>query len=237
MLNQFFKNAVMGAVFALFTSSAIAEPGLGQPNPVLLYGDTIKFDVLRDGDKVGTHNVRFEKDGADLRVKSEFEVKIDLMFVTVFRFEYRSEGLWREKQLHSLVAHTNDNGKKHSVAAERRGDFIDLTGPSADEVSVPGSIMPTNHWNPAVLRETRVLNTLTGEIDDVRIVQKGLEPVETERGTIQAMRYSYTGDLKNDVWYDDAGRWVKMRFKGQDDSSIDYVCRRCQGSEQTVSTE
>ena len=44
-----------------------------------------------------------------------------------------------------------------------------------------------------------------------------------------ATRYAYTGDLDNEVWYDDVGRWVKMRFKGRDGSTIDYVCRRCQG--------
>ena len=44
-----------------------------------------------------------------------------------------------------------------------------------------------------------------------------------------ATRYAYSGDLKADVWYDDAGRWVKLRFRGRDGSVIEYVCRRCQG--------
>ena len=53
--------------------------------------------------------------------------------------------------------------------------------------------------------------------------------VATERGGIPATHHAYTGDLSTEVWYDDAGRWVKMRFEAQDGSTIDYVCRRCQG--------
>jgi hypothetical protein len=37
--------------------------------------------------------------------------------------------------------------------------------------------------------------------------------------------------LNTEVWYDDLGRWVKMRFNGPDGSAIEYVCRRCQGSD------
>ena len=93
--------------------------------------------------------------------------------------------------------------------------------------SVP--LFPTNHWNPEVLRQTRVLNTLTGRINRVRIEPQAQETVATEHGDVPATRYAYTGELETEVWYDDAGRWVKMRFKGRDGSTIEYVCRRCQG--------
>jgi geranylgeranyl diphosphate synthase type II len=55
------------------------------------------------------------------------------------------------------------------------------------------------------------------------------EYVATERGQVPATYYRYTGDLLAELWYDDDGRWVKMRFKGRDGSMIEYVCRRCQG--------
>ena len=61
------------------------------------------------------------------------------------------------------------------------------------------------------------------------INSSALENVVTEIGRIPATRFAYSGDLQNEVWYDDAGRWVKMRFKGRDGSTIEYVCRRCQG--------
>jgi hypothetical protein len=55
------------------------------------------------------------------------------------------------------------------------------------------------------------------------------EFVDTERGPVMATRYAYHGDLETEVWYDDFGRWVKMRFAGRDGSTIEYVCTLCQG--------
>jgi hypothetical protein len=70
---------------------------------------------------------------------------------------------------------------------------------------------------------------LTGRLDKVRIEPREREPIATERGAVMATRYAYTGALSVEVWYDDAGRWVKLQFTGRDGSTIDYVCRRCQG--------
>jgi hypothetical protein len=94
--------------------------------------------------------------------------------------------------------------------------------------NTPAPIFPTNHWNVDVVNHTLVLNTLTGLLNTVSITAQGSETIPTENGPINATRYSYSGDLKNEVWYDNEGRWVKMRFEASDGSIIDYVCKRCQ---------
>ena len=47
---------------------------------------------------------------------------------------------------------------------------------------------------------------------------------------IDATLYRYTGDLDTEVWYDDEGRWVRMRFKAKDGSVITYQCEVCRPS-------
>ena len=37
----------------------------------------------------------------------------------------------------------------------------------------------------------------------------------------------YQGHLHLDAWYDISGRWMGMRFKGRDGSTIEYRCRNC----------
>jgi hypothetical protein len=39
--------------------------------------------------------------------------------------------------------------------------------------------------------------------------------------------YRYSGELELDAWYSEAGRWLGMRFKGRDGSTIEYFCRNC----------
>jgi len=194
-----------------------------------LYGDGIHFDVYRKGDRVGHHRVRFDRGDGGLIATSELELRIDVLFLPVFRYAYRSVEIWREGTLKQLTVDLNDNGSSMSIEAGRGANGLTVrTGPIS--YVTPGQIFPTNHWNSAVVFEQRVLNTLTGRVNEVRIEPRGREHVETERGSVAAKRYEYTGDLSTDVWYDDCGRWVKMRFAGRDGSTIEYVCRRCQGS-------
>jgi len=197
-------------------------------DPLSLYGPAIDFDVFRKGDKVGFHRVRFERIGEDLIVSNTFQLEVHVLFFTAFRYVYHSEARWRHGQLMSLKADVNDNGK--SVSIDAVGEDGRMTVRNAvGQFAVDAPLYPTNHWNAAVLPETQVLNTLTGRINNVRIEPRGREEIATEWGDVAATRYAYTGDLAAEVWYDDVGRWVKLRFQGRDGSDIDYVCRRCQG--------
>ena len=217
---------VLGAYVALMNQS-VASTG-ADFDPIVLYGSEISFDVLRKGRPAGSHTVTFERTGHGVFVRSNFELKVDLLFVTVYRFLYRSEALWQEGNLRRLTAEVDDNGSSFSIGANRDGNSVFVEhGQKTYEVAEP--LFPTNHWNPHVLGQERVLNTLTGRINRVTIEPKIREPVTTEWGDVTATRYAYTGDLDTEVWYDDLGRWVKMRFRARDGSTIEYVCRRCQG--------
>ncbi len=198
-------------------------------DPFSLYGAEIYFDVFRDGEKVGFHRAQFAKIGEHIVVNSTFKLQIDVLFFTAFRYLYTSEGRWRHGRLESLRASVDDDGTRLSVEAFLEGAQMKIRNADGT-VTVDAPLYPTNHWNAAVLSQSRVLNTLTGRVNDVRIVPRRREAVPTERGNIDATHHAYTGDLSTEVWYDDAGRWVKMRFKARDGSTIEYVCRRCQGA-------
>ncbi|UCH75158.1 MAG: hypothetical protein JSU82_04760 [Rhodospirillales bacterium] len=198
------------------------------PDPFELYGPDIAFDVYRKGDKVGFHEVRFEQAGDSLRVVNTFQLEIEVLFFTAFRYRYHSDSRWRDGRLLQLTATVNDNGTKSVIQAARDGAGMAIrTG--EDRTAVDSILFPTNHWNVAVLNQTRVLNTLTGRVNAVNIERRGREEIATERGPVMATRYAYTGEIDAEVWYDDQGRWVKLRFRGQDGSTVEYACRRCQG--------
>jgi len=40
---------------------------------------------------------------------------------------------------------------------------------------------------------------------------------------ITAEHYQYDDDIKANVWYDNDGRWLKMKFVGEDGSVIQYL--------------
>lgn len=206
----------------------LAETSPGTVDPFALYGPVIEFDVFRDGDEVGFHRVRFLRDGDDVIADATFDLRIDVLSVTVFRYLYRSQGRWRDGELAGLNVNVDDDGQRSAVTAKRQGRQMEVVA-KGGTTTAAAPLYPTNHWNPRVLTQDRVLNTLTGRVNTVQIKAQDRTTVATERGAVPATRYAFSGELETDVWYDDAGRWVKMRFRGQDGSLIEYVCRRCQG--------
>jgi hypothetical protein len=198
----------------------------GMPDPFALYGDEIRFQVLRNGTPVGEHQVEFRRQGGDLIVDTRFEVAVDVLFVTAYRYQYEARDVWRNGCLVDLDVAINDDGDRFSVRAREQEGVLAISGPKGSSTASLG-VLPTHHWHAGVLDETRVLNTITGRVADVRIVERGSEMVTVNGQKRPARAYAYTGDLQTEVWYDDQGRWVKMRFAGQDGSTIEYVCETC----------
>ena len=120
----------------------------------------------------------------------------------------------------------DDDGEPFSLKGRQEaGEFVIES--SKKKFKTPSPLFPTNHWNANVVKEKVVLNTLTGELNKVEIIARGAETLRSRHGEIKSQRYSYTGDLDTEVWYDQKGRWVGMEFKGKDGSIITYVCQQC----------
>jgi hypothetical protein len=197
------------------------------PDPLSLYGNEIVFEVFREAEKVGRHKVAFSTTSArDLSVTAQLELKVTFLSIPVYKFRYQSLALWRDGRLMDLVAKVNDDGETATVRALAKGRILSVSGPKGD-LEWNETLYPTNHWNAGVLSQKHVLNTLNGEISRVRIASQGRERIKAEGRWIEATRYQYSGDIDTTVWYDDAGRWVKMRFTAKGGSVIDYVCTRC----------
>jgi hypothetical protein len=214
---------------AAATPAAARQPCAVSPaaDPLSLYGEEIRFDVRRNGALVGSHTVSFSRQGERLLTSTRFEVAVDVLFITAYRYLYASEATWTGACLEALTATTDDNGKESVVRVSRSGDRLAVSGPGGT-ATAPLATLPTEHWAYAVVGHDAVINTITGRVNRVDISLAVTETVKMADGrVIAARRYVYRGELDNEVWYDPAGRWVKMRFPAKDGSSIEYVCVKC----------
>lgn len=213
------------AVLAAMSGSAVAADTL--PDPLKLYGSEMVFSVWRSGSEIGQHRVTFARENGTLTVRSVFDIAVKLLGITVFRYKYQSQEIWRDGLLAQLDSTVDDNGKAQSVQAKARDGKLSVTGPEAPSEPVTLPILPSTHWNAQVITATRVLNTLSGKINQIKLVPVGVESVPVGAAQRQATHYRYTGDIQAESWYDSDGHWVKLRFPGTDGTPIDYVCIRC----------
>lgn len=191
------------------------------------YGDSIEFDVLRNGKTVGEHITRFSSTGAGLEVESNMNLGVSVLFIPVYRFEYVSRSQWCDGRLQELTATVNDGGETTRVTA-RAADGGVVVGRGNAAVVAPGDIVPTDHWLARAVEQDTLLNTITGRLNHVAVGSCATpSPLVAARAPVGARCFEYSGDLSARVWYDSAGRWVGLEFAGRDGSSIVYACRRC----------
>jgi hypothetical protein len=215
---------VVSCAFAIGTAVADVPPPA--KDPFRLYGNEIRFDIERDGDVVGQHVVTFTRTDDGVRAESRADVNVELLFLSAYRFRYQARELWSDGELDFIEASTNENGDYTHVQAVRDAAGMQVSSPEGT-YEAP-DITPTSHWNAALLKGGALLNTVTGELDQVQIFDQGFDTVATRNGALRARHYLYSGDLNGEIWFDEEGRWVKLRFRAKDGSIIDYVCRRCQ---------
>jgi len=195
-------------------------------DPFRLYGNEIVFDVERDGDVVGRYTIDFTRTDQGVLAEAKVDVDVNLLFVPIYELRYHARELWSGGELQSIEAFTNDDGDLVHVQATRDPEGLQVK--ANDQSFETPAVLPISHWNAALLAGGPLLNGMTGEVDEVQVFDQGLDTVSTRNGSLRARHYLYSGDLSGEIWYDEDGRWVKLRFRAKDGSMIDYICRRCQ---------
>lgn len=193
------------------------------------YGDDMLFTVKREGKPIGSHSVKFRQEGGAFVVDTETRLKVKFLFFTAYKFEYTAQEVWQNGEVRQVFADTNNNGEDLSYEMTFDAGQVTIKDGGVNNVfQLEPNTYPSNHWHPRVLGADVIINTLSGIPNQVEITPRDWELVQTGKGERRAQRYEYSGELANvSSWYDEAGRWVALEFKGDDGSTITYECVRC----------
>jgi hypothetical protein len=201
-------------------------------DPIDLYdSDLLKFDIWRKDSLIGSHEVQFEKSDGRLTVAARTKIDVRVLFVPVYAYDYRSVETWCSGRLTSVQTTTIENGKERTTTAYRRGDSAMLSVASKT-LQFSQEIFTTNHWNVGAVQSAELFNSVNGELSkvDIHVSQDVISVRGIER---KVNRYSVTGDLVFDVWYDNSGRWLQLQFNHKGSADITLKCVQC-GSSPTV---
>lgn len=206
--------------------TAIALIGLVSPaHASAIPNDGIlDFTVMRKGQEIGRHVMKFTQDGDRTRVDIRTRVKVKVLFIPAYHFDHDARETWIGGQLVDMWSKTDDDGKKHSMKVTKQGDMLNveadgLAGPA------PAQIIPASLWNSDLIKQDVLLNTLDGSRMKVTVTDMGAESVPVRGQMIQASHYRVRGDLERDLWYTSPGLLVKVVFKGDDGSEIQYLLK------------
>jgi hypothetical protein len=211
------------AEVAAQSNNVPAETLLAALPPQTQASETLAFDVLMDGSKIGRHVVSLWNQGDRTYVDIDIALKVGLGPIVFYRYEQRNRALWENGALVSFISNTDDDGDAFAVRASRNGDGLSVAVNGTDGIAV-SDWFPTTYWNKRTVTQDRLLATRDGEVLAVDTKFVGVETVKAGGRDVTAERFEMRGDLDIDLWYDENDRWVKLAFDYRG-NRFDYVLR------------
>jgi hypothetical protein len=218
---------IAAAMLVVLAMSGAARPSPAPVDTLAAWtpsnGDRLVFDVYRDGGKFGSHTVAFARQGGQLTVETDIELKVALGPITLFHYVHDATERWIDGRLAGVNARTKSDGKWKTLTAEATQNGLKVAGAAFNGV-LTGETIPSTHWNLEQMRQAAMLSTETGEMLPTEIIDQGVERVKTANGEIEARRILVRSEMDATFWYDEDGRWVKCAFRAQG-SNVEYVLR------------
>ncbi len=173
--------------------------------------DRWQFEVLLDEKKIGYHDFVVSEEDGRQTVSTEANFNVKLLFVNVFSYRHQNEEIWRDNCLSSIDAETAANGKDFVVRGQANGEEFQIQTESFEN-ELPPCIMTFAYWNPEFLKADQLLNSQSGDYENVTIAREGEEPLQVNGQAIQAIRYSVVGAAAPiTLWYAAADhRWLAL---------------------------
>jgi hypothetical protein len=193
---------------------AAAQPA-ATPAPMT---DRRLFDIMREGNKIGTEIVEIDKDGDTTNITFTTHISVVVMFIQAYHFDHSATEIWTGGRFVSYKAQTDDNGTKYDVSAVAAQDKIDLIVDGIHSEAAP-DLVPASWWNRDFVNRTDMLDSETGKPVSIKVTDLGDEPLVQNGVTVQARHYKVSGDVERDLWFD-GDRLVRIMLVGSDHSTI-----------------
>jgi hypothetical protein len=197
--------------FALAGTAAAGTLVMARPAFADGVDGRLLFDVYREGDQIGTHELRLRKDGERIESEIRIDLAVKFAFVTAYRYEHRNREVYEGDRLVSMSSRTNNNGEKLSVDVRREGDALVVDGKDGRQ-RVDGDLIPTTYWQPRSVRRSSWIDSQNGRVVESQVDAVGTDRIRYEGREVAADRFRLRGDLDCDLWYGPEG-WAKLAFE------------------------
>ncbi|MCB9594916.1 MAG: hypothetical protein H6719_19495 [Sandaracinaceae bacterium] len=181
---------------------------------------TVRYQIRRNGDPIGTHQVVFERHGERFTVHHRIDIRVTVLSLEAYSYQMDSRETWQGDRLLGLTTSTDRNGDALRVLGRASGDVLRLRGPEGAR-ELPANAVPSSpqHW---VFDQPR---PVMFEAEDARVLAVRVSAPTTESLTlggraVPCRRVTVSGDLDATLWYGPSGILVRKRLTAPDGSTI-----------------
>ncbi len=183
------------------------------------------FKVLLNDKPIGFHNFSLTGDGERQTLTTEAKFDVKFLFINAFSYRHDSTETWSNGCLDSIDATTDNNGDYLTVRGQRYENALQVTS-RVGEQQLNQCVQSFAYWNPDVLDSSQLLNSQTGELEDVDVTMESLDAVDVNGETIDAIRYRLNAKAGAvTLWYtnDESRRWLALEAPAKGGRTIRYI--------------
>jgi hypothetical protein len=194
--------------------AALLLPAALAARPAAAQGDAIAFRILRKGEAVGTHTVRFARRGDERIATSELVIAPRILGIVVYRYEHRYEEVTQAGHFRRVASRLNRNGRIVEVRGEAVPGAVLLDGTEGPQ-RLPAEAAPLSWWEMRRMGgAVPLFGTTTGRALALAW--------QLRRGADGRAEFACSGDVNATVSFDAAGRWIGFSARGEDGTDIAY---------------
>ena len=181
------------------------------------------FKVYLNDKPIGFHSFAVEETASQTVLTTDAQFDVKILFINAFRYRHSNVEKWEDNCLLSIDARTDSNGNELVVAGEQ--DDVGFSVSTNDgSAELEGCVQTFAYWNPAILQSERLLNSQTGEYENVSAVFSGKDSIQLEGSQVPADRYTLStkgGDVT--LWYsEDDWRWLALEAPAKGGRTLRY---------------
>jgi hypothetical protein len=167
------------------------------------------FRVYLDQNLIGYHDFTLTPNGDTRELNSAAHFAAKFLFLTAYHYDHHATEHWHGDCLSRLDSRSDDDGKMLTVHAS---------------YALSDCAMTFAYWNPAMLRQTHLINPETGEEVPVAITLNGEQDIQVRNAPVHAQHYHLRGPkLDIDLWYSTQGDWLALESAAEKGRRVRYV--------------
>ena len=183
----------------------------------------LAFDVYLDDTLIGNHEVTIKRQNGTKSVVTEADFKVRFMFVPVYSYNHESREFWKDGCVEKIRTTTNDNGDEYYIKTSHSGNALEIQTNEGPQL-LEGCVRTYAYWDPELLNSERLLNTQTGEYQEVSVADHGMNTLVVNGISYHARKYRLVSeDTTIDLWYTRDMRWLALETETKSGARLRYV--------------
>lgn len=217
------KNWLSKLVFVFLAAFTLSEVSMANTTDSAGSSKSWKFRVMLDDRPIGYHRVNVSKEQNRKTVHTEANFDVRILFIPVYSYEHETQESWVDNCLVGINSSTDDNGDDYFINSELSEQVLTLETQDG-MTSLKGCVRTFAYWDVELLNSDRLLNTQTGEYEDVEITDMGTGVLSFDGKEVEARQFRLVAkNMAIDLWYTKNMHWLALESVTESGAVLRYL--------------